>query len=88
MVRINIGILGISELKWMGMSEFNSDNQFLRRNRVALIVYKEPEMQYLGATSKMTQCSFPRQVIQHHSNLDLRHLIPKKILKLISSMKT
>ena len=45
MVRVNINILGISELKWTGMDRFNSDNQyiyyygqeFLRRNGVALI---------------------------------------------------
>ena len=62
MARMNIGILGISELKWTGMGEFNSDNHYiyycgqesLRRNGVALIV-KESEMQYLGAISKMTE---------------------------------
>ena len=44
--RVNIDILGISELKWTGMGEFNSDNHYiyycgqesLRRNGVALIV--------------------------------------------------
>ena len=48
MARVNIGILGISEPKWMGMGEFNSDDHYiyycgqesLRRNRVALIVNK------------------------------------------------
>ena len=42
---VNINILGLSELKWMGMGEFNSDNHYvycgqesLRRNGVALIV--------------------------------------------------
>ena len=48
MARMNIGILGISELKWTGMGEFNSDNHYiyycgqesLRRNAVALIVNK------------------------------------------------
>ena len=48
MARVNIGILGISELKWTGMGEFNSDNHYiyycgqesLRRNAVALIVNK------------------------------------------------
>ena len=48
MTRVNIGILGISELKWMGMGEFNSDDHYiyyygqgsLRRNGVALIVNK------------------------------------------------
>ena len=63
MARVNIDILGISELKWTGMGEFNSDDhyiyycgkEYLRRNGVALIVNKESEMQYLGAISKMTE---------------------------------
>ena len=46
--RMNINILGISELKWMGMGEFNSGNHYifycgqesLRRNGVAIIVNK------------------------------------------------
>ena len=46
MARVNIGILGISELKWSGMGEFNSDDHYiyyggqesLRRNGAALIV--------------------------------------------------
>ena len=48
MARVNIDILGISELKWTGMGEFNSDDQYiyycgqesLRRNGVAIRVYK------------------------------------------------
>ena len=48
MARVNISILGISELKWMGMGEFNSDDYYiyccgqesLRSNGVALIVNK------------------------------------------------
>ena len=48
MARVNINILGISELKWTGMDEFNSDDHYiyyceqesLRRNGVALIVNK------------------------------------------------
>ena len=48
MARVNIDILGISELKWTGMGEFNSDNCYiyysgqesLRRNEVAIIVNK------------------------------------------------
>ena len=51
MIRINIDLLGISELKWTGMDRFNSDNhyiyhcrqEFLRRNGVALIVNKSPK---------------------------------------------
>ena len=48
MARVNINILGISELKWTGMGEFNSDDHYiyycgqesLRRNGVDLIVNK------------------------------------------------
>ena len=65
MARLNIDILGISELKWMGMGEFNSDDhyiyycgqEFLRRNGVALIVNKKSKMQCLDEISKMTECS-------------------------------
>ena len=46
--RVNINILGISELKWIGMGEFNSDDHYiyycrqesLRRNGVAIMVKK------------------------------------------------
>ena len=46
--RVNTDILGINELKWMGMGEFNSDDHYiyycgqesLRRNEVAIIVNK------------------------------------------------
>ena len=46
--RVNIDILGISELRWTGMGEFNSDDHYiyycghqsLRRNEVAIIVNK------------------------------------------------
>ena len=62
MARVNVDILGINELKWTGMGEFNSDDDYiyysgqesLRRNGVALMVTIESEMQYLGAISKMT----------------------------------
>ena len=48
MARVNVDILGISELKWTGMGEFNSGNHYiyycrqesLRRDGVAIIVYK------------------------------------------------
>ena len=51
LARVNVDILGIRELKWTGMGEFNSDDQYiyycgpesLRRNRVALIVQKSPK---------------------------------------------
>ena len=52
MARVTVDILGISELKWTGMGEFNSDDhyiyhcgqKFLRRNGVAIMVNKESEM--------------------------------------------
>ena len=48
MARVNVDILGISELKWTGMGEFNSDEhciyycgqESLRRNGVAIMVNK------------------------------------------------
>ena len=51
MARVYIDILGISELKWTGMGDFNSDDQCiyycgqesLRRNRVAIMVNKSPK---------------------------------------------
>ena len=63
MERINIDILGISELKWTGMGELNSDDHYiyycgqesLRRNRVAFIV--SYRIQYLSTVSKMTERS-------------------------------
>ena len=63
MARVNIGILGISKLKWTGMGELNSDDHYicycgqesLRRNGVAIMSTKESEMQYLDAISKTTE---------------------------------
>ena len=63
MARVNVDILGISELKWTVMGEFNSDDHYiyycrqesLRRNGVAIMVNKRTEMQFLGASSKMTE---------------------------------
>ena len=60
MARVNVDILGISELKWSGMGEFNSDDHYIyycgqesfRRNGVAIMVNNESKMQYLDAISK------------------------------------
>ena len=60
MARVNIEILGISELKWTGMGEFNSDDHYiyycvqesLRRNGVALIVNKRVQNAVLGCNLK------------------------------------
>ena len=57
MVKVNIDILGISELKWTGTGEFNSDDHYyycgqesLRRNRIALIVNKRVPNAVLGCS--------------------------------------
>ena len=81
MARVNIDILGISELKWTGMGELNSDDHYiyycgqesLRRNGVAIIVNKESEMQYLDAISKMTEWSLfiSKANNSYHSNPSL-----------------
>ena len=63
MARVNIDILGTSELKLTGMGEFNSDDhhiyycgqESLRRNGEALRVNNGVQMQYLGAILKMTE---------------------------------
>ena len=60
MARVNANILGISEPKWTGMSEFNSDDHYiyycgqesLRRNGVALIVNKRVQNAVLGHNLK------------------------------------
>ena len=60
MERLNINILGISELKWTGKGEFNSDDhyvyycaqEFLRRNGVAIMVNKRVQNAVLGCNLK------------------------------------
>ena len=60
MTRVNIDILGISELKWTGKGEFNSADhyiyycgqEFLRRNGVAIIVNKRVRNTVLGCNLK------------------------------------
>ena len=60
MARVNVDILGISELKWTGMGEFNSDHHYiyycgqesLRRNGVAIMVNKRVQNAVLGCNLK------------------------------------
>ena len=60
MARVNIDILGISELKWTGMGECNSDDHYiyycgqesLRRNGVAIMVIKRDQNAVLGCNLK------------------------------------
>ena len=72
MIRLNINILGISELRWTRMGEFSSNDHYtyhcgqesLRRNGVAIMVNKS-QMQYLDAISKMSVS------VQYHGNPSL-----------------
>ena len=60
MARVNVNILGINELKWTGMGEFNSDDHYifyvgqesLRRNGVAIMVNTSPKCSTWDAVSK------------------------------------
>ena len=60
MARVNVNILGISKLRWTGMGEFNSDNNYiyycgqesLRRNGVAIMVNKRVQNAVLGCNLK------------------------------------
>ena len=80
--RVNVDVLGISELKWTGMGEFNSDDHYiyccgqesLRRNGVALIVNKRVQNSVLGCNLKNDRNNlylFPRQTVQYHNNPSL-----------------
>ena len=81
MARVNVDILGIRELKWTGMGEFNSHDHYiyycgqesLRRNGVAIMVNKSPKCSTWMQSQKRQNdlCSFPRQTIQYHSNPSL-----------------
>ena len=83
MARVSIDILGISELKWTGMGEFNSDDHYiyfcgqecLRRNGVAIMGNKRVRNAVLGCNLKndrmISVCSFPRQTMQYHGNPSL-----------------
>ena len=97
--RVNIDILGIRELKWTGMGEFNSDGhyifscgqEYLRRNGVAIIVNKRVQTAVLGCNVKNDRVisvhfqgkSFNIPLIQVYA----RRVMLKK-LKLKDSMKT
>ena len=63
MARVNGNILGISELKWTGIGEFNSDDNYiyyrgqesLRRNEVAIMVNKTVQNAVLGCNLKTAE---------------------------------
>ena len=98
MARMNVDILGICELKWTGMGEFNSEDHYiyycvqesLRRNGVAIMVNKRVQNAGFGCNLQNDKmiCLFPRLIIQYHSNPSLCPTSKLKKLKLNSSMKT
>ena len=81
MAKVNVAILGISELKWTQMGQFNSDDHYvyscgqesLRRNGVTIIVDKSLQcstwMQSEKRQDDLSKC--PGKTIQYHSNPSL-----------------
>ena len=78
MARVNVDILGISELRWTGMGEFNSDDHYVyycgqespRRNGVAILVSKRVRNAVLGCNLKnerMISVRLQGKTIQYHS---------------------
>ena len=100
MARGNVDILGISELKWSGIGEFNSDDYYIyycgqesfRRNGVAIMVNKSSKCSTWMQSQKRQNdlCLFPRQTIQYHSNpsLCMPQTVTLKKLELNGSVKT
>ena len=99
MARVNIDILGISELKWTGMGEFNSDDHYiyycwqesLRRNRVAIIVNKRVQNTVLGCNLKnnrMISVRFQGKPFNITVIKSIPQPVTLKKLKLNGSIKT
>ena len=97
MARVNVVILGISELKWTGMGEFNSDDHYIyyceqesmRRNGVAITVNKSSNAVLGGSlkNDRMISVSKASHSISRKSKSMPRPVMLKK-LKLNGSMKT
>ena len=100
MVRVNINILEISELKWIGKVQLNSDDHYvyccgqesLRRNRVAIIVNKRVLNDVLGCSLKNDRMISVVVSKANHSISQLfksmRQTVTLKKLKLNGFMKT
>ena len=97
--RVNIGILGISELNWMGMGKFNSNDHYiyycgqesLNRNGVVLIANKRVQNAVLGCNLKnerMIYVHFQGKLFNITVIQSMPQPVMLKKLKLISSMKT
>ena len=98
MARVNIDISEISELKWTGMDEFNSDYHYIyycgqesiRKNEVALIVNNRVQNTVRGCcvkNNRMISVSKANHSISQKPKSMPQSLMPKK-LKLYGSMKT
>ena len=98
MARVNVNILGISELKWTGMGEFNSDDHYiyycgqesLKKNGVAITVNKRVRNAVLGCNLKnegMISVRLQGKPISQLSKTMPQPVTLKK-LKLNGSMKT
>ena len=99
MARVNVNILGISELKWTGMGEFNSDDHYiyycrqesLRRNGVAIMVNKRFRNVALGCNLKndrMISVHFQGKPFNVTIIQVMQQPVTLKKLKLNGSMKT
>ena len=95
--RMNINILGNSELKSTGMGEFNSDDHYiyyceqewLRRNGVAITVNKSPKCSTWMQSQKWQNelCSFPGQTIQYQKSKSVSQPLILKKMKLNGPVK-
>ena len=96
---MNVDILGISDLKWTGMGEFNSDDHYiyycgqesLRRKGVAIMVKKRVQNAVLGCNLKndrMTSVRFQGKPFNTTVIQVYDPLVTLKKLKLNDSMKT
>ena len=99
MARVNIDILGMSELKWTEMGEFNSDNHYiyycwqesLRRNGIAIMVNKRVQNAVLGYNLKndrMISVHFQGKPFNITVIQGMPQPVTLKKLKLNGSMKT
>ena len=99
MARVNIDILGISELKWTAVGEFNSDDHYiyycgqesLRRNGVAIMVNKRVQKAVLGCNLKnerMISVHFQGKPFNSAVTKPMPQPVALKKLRLNGSMKT
>ena len=93
MTRVNVDILGISELKWTGIGEFNSEDHYvydcgqesLRSNGVAIIVNKRVQNAVLECNCKNDRMSS----VRFKANHSISKSMPLPVMqKLNSSVKT